>query len=192
MDYREGQGHLRQLRSKISDLRDQMRTLQTQIEPQVVFDHTFATTAGTCTLREFFEDASDLIVIHNMGRRCAYCTLWADGYNGVFPQLRRRAAFIVVSPDPPAAQLEFARTRGWRFPMASDTDRLFAKAMGYTDERGRCVPGISCFRLVDEQILRVAEAASCPRDDFCSVWHLFDMLPEGAAEWQPTLAPPGP
>ena len=51
-------------------------------------------------LSGLFGDRDDLVVIHNMGSRCPYCTLWADGFNGVLHHLEDRTAFAVVSPDP--------------------------------------------------------------------------------------------
>ena len=32
----------------------------------------------------------DLVVIHNMGASCAYCTLWGDGFNGVYEHLANK------------------------------------------------------------------------------------------------------
>ena len=39
-----------------------------------------------------------------MGRGCSYCTLWADGFNGLRHHFEDRAAFVVVSPDTPEQQ----------------------------------------------------------------------------------------
>src|SRR5213595_1729644 len=36
-------------------------------------------------LSELFGKHEDLILIHNMGAGCMYCTMWADGLNGLFP-----------------------------------------------------------------------------------------------------------
>jgi hypothetical protein len=30
--------------------------------------------------------------------------------------------------------------------------------------------------------------ASNRADDFCALWHLINLLPEGAADWEPNLA----
>ena len=66
------------------------------------------------------------------GRGCVYCTMWADGFNGVVPHLEDRAAFVVVSPDEPHVQAEFAASRGWRFRMvAARSD--FTGDMGYEE-----------------------------------------------------------
>jgi len=33
--------------------------------------------------------------------------------------------------------------------------------------------------------LRVADTSFSPGDDFCNVWHLFDLIAEGASGWLP-------
>src|SRR5262249_204452 len=128
-----------------------------------------------------------LFVIHNMGAGCAYCTLWADGFNGVYEHLRNRAGFVVSSPDAPAQQQAFAASRGWKFPMISYQGNRFGEDMGYR-VHGGAQPGVSVFRRKAGKILRVADTGFQPGDDFCSVWHLFDLIPEGAAGWQPKFA----
>ena len=55
-------------------------------------------------LSELFGKKKDLIIIHNMGTACAYCTMWADGFNGVHKHLENRAGFVVVSNDKPELQ----------------------------------------------------------------------------------------
>ena len=46
------------------------------------------------TLSSLFGDRGGLIVVHNMGRDCSYCTMWADGFTGLLPHLESRAAFV--------------------------------------------------------------------------------------------------
>jgi predicted dithiol-disulfide oxidoreductase (DUF899 family) len=116
MQYDVGQRRLLSLRDKIRNLRAQMRAVTAAIEPQPVADHVFGTLKGSTTLSELFEGRDDLIVIHNMGSKCAYCTMWADGYSGLYPHLKQRAAFVVASPDMPKTQAKFAASRGWQFP----------------------------------------------------------------------------
>jgi hypothetical protein len=36
----------------------------------------------------------------------------------------------------------------------------------------------------------VADTSSSPGDDACNVWHLYDLIPEGASGWQPKSATP--
>ena len=129
MSYRKSTEKLAALRSKILELRSEMRDVQAHIEPDPVADHTFETITGKVQLSELFGTHKDLFVVHNMGASCSYCTLWADGYNGLVPHIESRAAFVVVSPDKPAAQAAFAKKRGWGFRLVSDPDSGFAKAM---------------------------------------------------------------
>ncbi len=142
--------------------------------------------------RKLFGDKDDLIVIHNMGRGCSYCTMWADGFNGLLPHLEDRAAFVVASPDSPEVQKEFATGRGWRFRMASAHGTSFNKAAGFEVPEGP-MPGVSTFRRDREgRIYRVSKAEIQPGDDFCSAWHLFDLLEGGPGDWGPsyTYCPP--
>ena len=121
-----------------------------------------------------------------MGAGCVFCTLWADGFNGVYEHLANRAAFAVSTPDrSPEAQHRFAAGRGWRFPMVSHQGTNFAADMGYRSESGGFMPGVSVFRRDGDRITRVGDTALGPGDDFCSVWHFLDLLPEGANGWRP-------
>jgi predicted dithiol-disulfide oxidoreductase (DUF899 family) len=119
MSYKESSERLAVYRRQIAELRRQMREVQADAEPEEVRDYEFATSQGLVRLSALFGDKADLIVIHNMGASCPYCTLWADGYNGIYHHLSSRAAFVISSPDRPDVQKEFATGRGWRFPMVS-------------------------------------------------------------------------
>ena len=185
MKYTDSKAKIDGYRSKIADLRKEMREIQAKAEPQEVTDYKLAETAGSVHLSALFGDKKELIVIHNMGASCAYCTLWADGYNGVAEHLANRAAFVVVSPDTPEAQKKFAASRGWRFRMASHQGTDFAADMGYRSKSGGWMPGVSVFRKEGAKVMRVSDTGLGPYDDFCSVWHLFGMLPGGAGDWAP-------
>lgn len=187
MNYREGSRRLRAHRARIALLRRRMREVQQGIEPQPVADYVFSTIRGTKRLSELFGSKRDLFVIHNMGASCPYCTLWADGYSGLYRHLASRAALVVASPDPPAVQQRFARSRGWRFPMVSHRGTTFAEDMGYRARSGGYRPGISAFQRERDRVVRVSDAAWSPGDDFCSLWHVLDLLPEGPRGWQPRL-----
>jgi predicted dithiol-disulfide oxidoreductase (DUF899 family) len=173
---------------QIAELRDKMRQVRAAAGPEEVQDYVQTTPEGPVRLSELFGDKRDLIVIHNMGASCPYCTLWADGFNGVYPHLANRAAFVVSTPDPPETQRKFAAGRGWRFPMVSHAGTSFAQDMGYRGPDGGWRPGTSVFRREGERLFRVADTGLGPGDDFCSVWHFFDLLPEGRADWRPRFS----
>jgi predicted dithiol-disulfide oxidoreductase (DUF899 family) len=183
MNYRETAGALAAYREQIAGIRREMRQIQQAVEPAPVPDYVFARTEGTVRLTTLFGMKNDLIVIHNMGKSCPNCTLWADGFNGIYDHLANRAAFVVSSPDSPDTQRDFAAGRGWRFPMVSHQGTTFAADMGYRSEAGGWWPGVSVFQRRGEQIVRVADTGFHPDDDFCALWHLFGLLPNGSANW---------
>lgn len=133
-----------------------------------------------------FGKKEDLILIHNMGKGCTYCTMWADGFNGVVPHLEDRAAFAVVSPDSPEVQKKFYNSRKWKFRMYSSKGSSFAKDMGFETAKGEPQPGVSVFyKNRTGEISRVAKDYFGPGDPYCGVWHLFDLLPGGPKGWHP-------
>lgn len=185
MSYRDTARKLSEYRQQIAEIRAKMRKVQASVEPEEVKDYEFATSAGSVRLSALFGDKDDLIAIHNMGASCPYCTLWADGYSGIYRHLADRAAFIVSSPDPPDAQRTFAESRGWAFPLVSHRGTSFAADMGYRSTKGGWLPGISVFKRDGRRILRVSDTGCSPGDDFCALWHILDLLPEGADDWAP-------
>lgn len=187
MDYRETVVQLNDYRRQIAGLKTQIRKLQADIAPEPVLDYRFSTLSGPIALSELFADKQELFVIHNMGKSCAYCTLWADGFNGVEHHLRDRAAFVVSSPDSPQVQQDFASARGWRFPMVSHQGTSFAEDMGYRREGGY-TPGVSVFRRQDDGIVRISDAGLGPDDVFCIVWSFLDLLGVGTDGWRPRFS----
>jgi len=187
MKYSDAAERLAAFRKQITAIRSEMRKVQAAIEPQEVRNYVFKTEQGEAQLSDLFERNRDLFVIHNMGRQCPYCTLWADGYNGIYDHLASRAAFVVCSPDPPNVQRDFAAGRGWKFRMVSHAGTSFAEDMGYRSSRG-WLPGVSVFRKDGQRILRVSDSGCAPGDDFNALWHLLDLLPEGAGEWRPKFS----
>ena len=188
MAYTETIQQLNAARRRILEIRAEMRELQAGIEPESVEDYAFETTDGPVRLSALFGHHDDLFVIHNMGASCAYCTLWADGFNGLLDHLEDRAAFVLSSPDSPEDQLRFAAGRGWRLRMVSHAGSTFATDMGYysdAEDHPGFQPGVSVFRRDGDRIVRVADTSFGPNDDFCSIWHFWNLLPAGADGWAP-------
>lgn len=174
----------------IIQARDRLAELRRQAPPEPFEDHELKDWNGhVVRLSELFGDREDLIVIHNMGIRCSYCTLWADGFNGVREHLENRAAFVVVSPDSPEVQKKLSGDRGWTFRMASDEASGFTRAADAEDADGDPMPAVSTFRKDESgQVFRVTRAEIGPGDPFCGVWHLLDLLPEGPNGWEPKMS----
>ena len=184
MSYRDSMERLSQLRTQMADLRQKMQELQRSAEPEEVRDYEFSVPGGRVRLSQLFGDKDHLFIIHNMGASCPYCTLWADGFNGVLPHLENRAAFVLASPDAPETQEKFKASRGWNFRMVSHRDTDFAADMGYRREDG-FLPGVSVFTRCDGKLLRVSDTGFGPGDDFCAVWHFFDLMPGVPSDWRP-------
>lgn len=177
---------IHEVESEILALREKLSTLRAKLT-ESVSDFEFEEWNGPVTLSELFGDKRDLLVIHNMGAGCRYCTLWADGLNGLHEHLASRAAVALVTPDAVDSAMKFAEGRHWKFRILSDESRGFTKAMGYWDsETDTAMPGASAFaKLEDGTIVRTGTTLFGPFDEFCAVWPLFALLKDGASDWEP-------
>lgn len=172
---------------ELVECRKKMNELRRKFPAEQIDDYQFLDIdSRKVSLHSLFGDKDDLIVIHNMGKSCSYCTMWADGFNGVRHHLENRAAFVLVSPDAPDILKEFAKSRDWGFNVLSNSGGAFTKDMGYESTDGSPLPGVSTFhRDADGNVSRIAHSPFGPGDDFCAVWNLFDMLKDGTNNWQP-------
>jgi predicted dithiol-disulfide oxidoreductase (DUF899 family) len=187
MKYEDAAKKLSALRKDMTKIRKEILKVRKAAKPQPVQDYSFTRSTGEpVKLSELFGKKDHLFVIHNMGTGCPYCTLWADGFNGVNDHLQNCAAFVVSSPDEPAKQAKFAASRGWKFPMVSHKGTSFAEDMGYAGADG-FYPGVSVLTRKKGQILRVSDESLHHGDDFCSVWHFLDLIPD-RPDWQPKFA----
>ena len=179
------------LHEEINQKRQKMvELLKQKINNESVNDYELKSKSGSVKLSELFGDQDDLIVIHNMGKDCQYCTMWADGLNGLIDHIGSRAALVMVSPDTPDVQSEFANGRSWNFKMISGDGTTFIEDMGfkYEGEDGQSwwMPGLSTFRKnADGTIKRIGMDMFGPGDFYNGAWHMFDLLDGGTGEWQP-------
>jgi predicted dithiol-disulfide oxidoreductase (DUF899 family) len=178
-----------ELESRIQQLQSELAELRAARPAEEVPDYAFRLPGGArTTLSALFGKRDRLVLIHNMGRSCPFCTMWADGFNGLLPHLRDGAAFVVSSPDDPETQRAFAASRGWTFPMVS-APREFIAEMGFVDPEEGLMPGVSTFvREGDGRIVRTGRAEFGPGDAFCPVWHFWELFPGGAGEWEPRIS----
>jgi predicted dithiol-disulfide oxidoreductase (DUF899 family) len=176
-----------ELEYQLQDLKRKVAELRRQRPREEVKDYRLLDSEGQgASLSSLFGEQNTLILIHNMGRDCSFCTMWADGFTGLLPHLNSRAAFVLTSPDRPEAQKEFVQSREWNFPVYSTAGTSFTADMGFDDEKEGLMPGISVFtKETNGKIYRVSRAEIGPGDNFCAVWHFFDLLPEGIDGWEP-------
>lgn len=176
----------RELSVKFEELREQIVAARKRIPREEVDNYSFETASGPVSLSEMFGDKWDLIIIHNMGRSCPYCTLWADGINGLVPHLENRTALYLVNSDSPEVQKEFSDSRGWRYKMASARNNTFTEDMGFWKKEEGFWPGFSTFhREPDGTIVRVTFDYFGPGDVYCPVWPMMDLLKDGSNGWEP-------
>ncbi len=177
---------LMELEKRYIELGRELTEARRSVEPETVSDYELRTLEGPVSLSGLFGEQDHLIVVHNMGKGCPYCTLWADGFTGLHDHLLSRAAFVVSSPDSPEVQREFAESRGWPFRMVSTQGSEFAGDMGYQTEQGGPLPGVSVFhRNEDGSAVRTGHGPFGPGDQFCPVWHFFDLLGNKSGDWAP-------
>lgn len=167
--------------------RERLLAVRRAQPPLTVGAYTLRATDGSpVELASLFDERNELMVIHNMGKGCVYCTLWADGFNGFVGHFENRVPFVLVSPDAPEVAKTFSEGRGWKFRVLSAHGTDFIKDMGFTSEKGGPLPGVSTFkRESDGRILRTAHDSFGPGDLYCSIWHLLDLLPNGQNAWEP-------
>ena len=183
---------IKALRRKIAKLEsglvaqnEKLAALKRRLPPEEVKDYFLGGPDGKVRLSELFRGKRDLIVVHNMGSSCRYCTMWADGFNGLRAHVADRAGFAVVSPDAVRTQQRFAAARGWAFPLYSGKGSTFIKDMGFLPQPDEPMPGASTFRRKAGKIYRIASAPFGPFDPFCPIWPLFALLDGGVGDWAP-------
>lgn len=190
--FKSNNARVEQLESEIAALRVLLSTEQ-RIGALLegVGEYQFTDLSGErTTLAQLFGSHNDLFVVHNMGERCLYCALWADGLSALTPQMEQRAAFVLATPDSIHSAREQVAARGWRMRVVSDGGSPFANDMGFegqVDARGVIrLPGVSAFhRNADGRIDRVSAATFGPGDTFCAAWPLLDLLKDGVRGFTP-------
>jgi predicted dithiol-disulfide oxidoreductase (DUF899 family) len=172
---------------EIARLSEKLRELHAANAPKPVKNYEFETSAGKVSLRDLFGTSSRLLVIHNMGQGCRYCTLWADGFNGLLPHLENAFSVVVVSKDPPDVQRTFALSRGWGFRMASHGGGAYAleqSTIGGEDN----MAGVVLYERKGDDIVRRNASSFGPGDLFCAQWHLLSLAGVGTDGWTPQYA----
>ncbi len=175
---------IRELEMKIFQLTTKLHELRRTTASSPVPDYTFSTIEGESTLSALFGDRQKLLVIHNMGQSCRFCTLWADGINGVLHHLESEIAVILVSKDNPQVQREFASSRGWKFRMASHGGGAYIQEQTVMDGHDN-MPGAVLYERDGEQIYRKHACVFGPGDQYCIVWNLLSLAGIGEDNWTP-------
>ena len=182
------QSEISQLQQEIIDKRKRLAELRKQLPKRPVKNYEFLSSSGkSVSLLDLFGDKKELLVVHNTGKSSPYCTMYADGFNGIYHHIIERCAFVLSTPDAPEIQDAFASERQWKFPIVSTIGTTFKEDVGFTNEHG-FIPGISVFEKGEQgTIYHVADIEFGPWDDYCILWSLLDLLPFSENEFSPTL-----
>ena len=167
------------LEGRILELEEELLELRNQLSGENISDFALTDWDGNSVqLSALFGAKDQMLLIHNMGFDCPYCTMWADGFNAVYDHVAAKAAFVLSIPDPVDRQQKEATARGWRFKMVSTEGSTLAKDLGF-ERDGKPLPGVSALTMAPDGALRRHNLASFgPGDRFCPVWNLLDLLPK--------------
>ena len=169
---------------RINSLIKHLGDLRAKSKPLEVKNYKFNTTNGETTLSKLFENNSKLLVIHNMGKDCNYCTLWADGLNGILPHIQNAMGVVLVSTNTPKEQAIFAKTRKWNFKMASHKDLPYTKEQT-TLGKWSDMPGATVYEKIDGKIYLKNKCFFDPGDIYCSMWSLLGLAGIEEQDWKP-------
>lgn len=149
-----------------------------------VKNYTFETLTGEASLKDLFAGRDTLLMIHNMGQGCRYCMIWGDGLNGFLPHLESTLSVVMVSKDDPKTQQRYANSRRWRFRMASHGGGDYITEQSTVAEANN-MPGVVCYHLEGDKILRSNSATFGPGDLYCSLWSYLALAGLTTEDWTP-------
>ncbi len=172
------------LELEIMEKSQTLAALRRAEEGAEVPNYTFKTLDGEIALADLFRGREQLLMIHNMGQACRYCTLWADGINGVLDHLEDAMAVTFVSKDPPDIQRRMALDRGWKFTMASHGGGAYMTERCTMAGYDNC-PGAAVYERTAGKIVARGRTAFGPGDLYSPVWHFLSLAGIGTSEWTP-------
>lgn len=175
---------IQELEKKIYEMTTRLNELRKDHSGEMVQNYQFATMDGDVTLLDMFGEKDRLLLIHNMGQGCRYCTLWADGFNGFLTHLESAVSVFLVSKDSPDLQRTFANSRNWRFRLASHSGGDYIREQTVMEGQDN-MPGAVVYERSGDRITRKNAAVFGPGDQFCSLWNLLGMAGLSEADWTP-------
>jgi peroxiredoxin len=173
--------------TELAALHNELNALKRQLGSMPVQDYPLTDWDGrTVMLSAAFGPFDRMLLIHNMGFACHYCTLWAEGFSGLARHFESGeytapAKFLLVSNDRPDQQRAGAMQRGWDFTMLSARGTDLFKDLGFTEEKDGELhwwPGVSTLvKDGDGTLQRTGKAFFGPGDEYCGFWHLLELFP---------------
>jgi predicted dithiol-disulfide oxidoreductase (DUF899 family) len=171
---------------------------------EVEKDYVFDAADGEMTLRELFDDRSQLLVYHFMfgpewEAGCPACSMWADGFDRVVVHLNHRDVTMVCASRAPLDRLEaFKKRMGWTFRWVSSlhNDFNYDYAASFSEERraagakhnftqdpsGEEHAGMSAFALANGTVYHTYSCYGRGLEAFNTGYQLLDRAPKGRDE----------
>lgn len=175
---------IKEIEQQLFELTAKLNELRKTVSSEKVSNYAFDTLNGEISLLDMFGNKDRLLLIHNMGQACRYCTLWADGFNGFLPHLESAMSVFLVSKDSPDTQRAFATSRNWGFRLASHGGGNYASEQTVVEGEAN-MPGAVVYQRDGDSISRKNSAIFGPGDLYCSAWNLLGLAGLGAADWTP-------
>ncbi|NNK89467.1 MAG: DUF899 family protein [Saprospiraceae bacterium] len=180
---------LQEKQKALFDLQKEIIEIRRSMPLEEVSDYELLDKYGhPVTLSSLFGDSDELLLIHNMGKECKYCTMWADGLRGFTEVIEDRMPWVLASPNDPETLREFSESRHWHFKVVSFQGTSLGRDLGFElaeDGKSSYLPGVSALVRKDGKIYRSGYDSFGPGDMYNSVWHFFDLFPNGANGWAP-------
>jgi len=192
---REAEIELREARRRAAELR---RALPPGPE---VEDYVFTGEEGEVRLSELFGGPNRSLIVYQFMygeaevEPCPMCSMWIDGLNGVVRHVTQRADLVVIAQAPIEDLVAYGRHRGWsNLRLLSSAGSSFKSDLGLRGPDGEQYPALSVFTRDADGAVRhfysrnpnVVEGEEGGMDQWCVVWNLFDLTPEGRGDWYPS------
>ena len=166
------------LSTEIGALRRQQKWLP-------IKNYKLRSTMGSTFIRNLLHPPRPLLVIHNMGVTCSFCTVYADGLNGIFSYLTNFVDPILVSPDFPQILEGFSRSRNWKFPVFSIAGTTLSTDSGFACESNNLLPGLLVVEMAGKELHVTAKYVFEPGDHFSPLWPILSMTGINTSGWEP-------
>lgn len=172
------------IEKNIYEMALKLEKLRKAAKPVEIKNYKFQNSSGETSLLKLFKDNTKLLVIHNMGQACRWCTSWADAINGVLPHLESEFSVVLVSKDSPEIQRNFALSRKWNFEMASHAGSEYIIEQS-TKKGEKNMPGVVFYERQGDKIFRKNSSIFGPGDFYNPLFHLVTLGGIGFEEFTP-------
>ncbi|MBC8366465.1 DUF899 family protein [bacterium] len=176
-----------EIEKQVYELTKKLGELRRASTGEEVSNYKFQTLEGEVSLLDLFGERDKLLLIHNMGQACRYCTLWADGFNGILMHLESAMSVVLVSKDDPETQRRFAASRDWKYRLASHGGGDYIREQTVMAEMEN-MPGAVLYERDGDRVLRKNHCIFGPGDLYSSHWHMLGLAGLGDDNWTPQFS----